>query len=190
MTATGETAVAIPKRLFDQVEILARQLDISPSFLVGIAMENFLEGHASQAHLDQADKVHDDQSAPNQSAPKRQSVNQGDVYWIQSHEPNRSELGYYSHPYVVVQDDLFNHSRINSLVVCALTSNIRLANEPGNVLLDIGEADLPKQSAVIVSKISSVDRSQLGEYVGSLDQRRVDQILAGMRFLQLSFFNR
>ncbi len=117
-------------------------------------------------------------------------INQGDIYWIQPQESTGIELGSYRHPYVVVQDDLFNHSRIETVVVCALTSNIRLANDPGNVLLDIDEADLPKQSAVVVSKISSVPKAQLGEYVGSLSKSRIDQILAGLRFLQLSYFAR
>jgi mRNA interferase MazF len=73
--------------------------------------------------------------------------------------------------------------------VCALTSNLKQANAPGNVLLDAGEADLPQQSVVVVSKVSTVDKKQLGEYIGTLSERRVKQILAGMRFLQSSFFN-
>lgn len=117
-------------------------------------------------------------------------MNQGDVYWVQPEEPNGLELGYYPHPYVVIQDDLFNRSRINTVVVCALTSNMRQANEPGNVLLDVGEANLPKQSVVVVSKISTVDKTQLGEYIGPLTKQRINQILAGIRFQQLSFFSR
>ena len=55
---------------------------------------------------------------------------------------------------------------------------------PGNVLLEAGEANLPKQSIVAVSQVSTVDKAQLGEYIGSLTKERIDQILAGMRFLQ------
>lgn len=115
-------------------------------------------------------------------------INQGDVFWIRSDDPAADELGFYPHPYVVVQDDLFNHSRVHSVVVCALTTNLKQANAPGNVRLERGEANLPKQSIVVVSKISAVPKTQLGEYVGSLDARRVQQILAGLRFLQASFF--
>ncbi len=117
-------------------------------------------------------------------------INQGDIYWIRTEESAESELGTYPHPYVVVQDDLFNHSRIHTVVVCALTTNRRHANEPGNLLLDVGEANLPKQSIVVVSKISTVDKARLGEYVGSLSTARVQQILAGIRFLQSAYFNR
>ncbi|NTU76793.1 MAG: type II toxin-antitoxin system PemK/MazF family toxin, partial [Alphaproteobacteria bacterium] len=70
-------------------------------------------------------------------------------------------------------------------VVCALTSNIMQAGAPGNVLLEAGEANLPRQSVVVVSKVSAIDKTQLGEYIGSLSGSRVQQILAGMRFLQL-----
>lgn len=117
-------------------------------------------------------------------------INQGDVFWIQAENPDESELGHYSHPYVVVQDNLFNHSRINTVIVCALTSNIGRAKDPGNVLLDLGEANLPEQSVVVVSKVSSVAKTLLGEYIGSLSQTRIEQILAGIRFLQAAFFSR
>jgi mRNA interferase MazF len=91
---------------------------------------------------------------------------------------------------VVVQDDVFNHSRITTVVVCALTSNLHRANEPGNVLLEVGEGNLPKQSVVVVSQVSSVAKARLGERIGSLSDVRVDQILAGLRFQQVSFFGR
>jgi len=112
------------------------------------------------------------------------AVNQGDIYWILLEAPDGSEPGYI-HPHVVIQDNILNHSRINSVVVCALTTNIKRAKAPGNVLLEAGEANLPKQSIVVVSQISTVEKTQLGEYIGSLDERRVNQILAGIRFLQL-----
>lgn len=111
-------------------------------------------------------------------------VNQGDIYWAPLKEPSGSEPGY-THPQVVIQDNVVNHSRINTVVVCALTTNSKRANAPGNVLLDVGEANLPKQSIVVVSQVSTVDITELGEYIGSLTPQRINQILAGMRFLQL-----
>ncbi len=117
-------------------------------------------------------------------------INQGDIYWIQSEDPADSELGHYPHPYAVVQENVFNHSRIHTVVVCALTTNLNKASLPGNVLLDDGEAHLPKQSVVEVSKVSSVEKAQLGEFIGSLTKERIEQILAGMRFLQTSSFTK
>lgn len=90
----------------------------------------------------------------------------------------------------MVQDDVFNHSRIPTVVVCALTSNLKRATEPGNVLLDAGEGNLPKPSVVVVSQLSVVEKTALDRYLGSLSQERVEQVLIGMRFQQASFFRR
>ena len=102
-------------------------------------------------------------------------INQGDVYWVSIDAPDGSEPGI-PHPHVVLQENLFNHSRIQTVVVCALTTNAKRANSPGNVLLEAGEANLPKPSIVVVSQVSSVEKAQLGEYIGSLTPQRVDQI--------------
>jgi mRNA interferase MazF len=120
---------------------------------------------------------------------RTERINRGDVFWI-GPEDSRGPVPGYSHPQVVVQDDVFNHSRITTVVVCALTSNLRRANEPGNVLLEVGEGNLPKQSVVVVSQVSSVEKARLGGWIGSLSDARVEQILAGLRFQQVSFFGR
>ena len=109
-------------------------------------------------------------------------ISQGDVYWVELGEPQGSEPGY-SHPHVVIQNNLFNQSRINTVVVCALSSNLKRANAPGNILLDEGEANLPKQSVVLVSQIFTVDKTQLGDQIGRLTHLRVRQILDGVHFL-------
>lgn len=114
-------------------------------------------------------------------------INQGDIYWIRPNSETPTQLGQHPHPYVVIQDDLFNHSRVHTVIVCALSTNLQHANKYGNVLLERGEASLPQQSVVIVSKVSSVKKAQLGNYIGTLTNDRVAQILAGMRMLQRSF---
>lgn len=116
-------------------------------------------------------------------------INQGDVYWLQLDDSSDSTPAI-PHPHVVVQDNVFNHSRVNTVIVCALTSNLKRASLPGNVLLEPGEGNLIKQSVVEVSKVSSVEKTRLGDYIGSLDERRVNQILAGMRFLQIAYFEK
>ena len=109
-------------------------------------------------------------------------INQGDVFWVELGEPEGSAPGY-THPYVVIQNNVFNQSRINTVVVCALTSNLKRAGAPGNVLLDAGEANLPKQSVVLVSQIFTVDKAQLRDYIGSLPKRRIRQLLAAVQLL-------
>jgi mRNA interferase MazF len=124
-----------------------------------------------------------------ETSARSQRIHRGDLFWLES-DDSRGPAPTYSHPHVVVQDDVFNHSRITTVVVCALTSNLHRANEPGNVLLDVGEGNLPKQSVVVVSQISSVEKSRLGERIGALSEARVEQILSGLRFQQISFFRR
>lgn len=121
--------------------------------------------------------------------PRPALISRGDVFWIEPAEGQGPVL-HHAHPHVVVQDDVFNHSRITTVVVCALTSNLHRASEPGNVRLDEGEANLPRPSVVGVSQIASVDKVRLGAKIGSLSADRVDQIVSGLRFQQVSFFAR
>ncbi len=80
-------------------------------------------------------------------------INQGDVFWVDLGEPSGSEPGY-RHPHVVIQNNLFNHSRINTVVVCVITSHLKRARAPGNVLLEKDEVHLPKQSVVNISQMA------------------------------------
>ena len=109
-------------------------------------------------------------------------INQGDIYWIDLEEPRESEPGY-RHPHLVVQNNVFNRSQIRTVLVCPLTSNLKRASAPGNVVLDKKEANLPKQSVVNVSQVFTVDKSQLGEYIGTLSSRRVRQVLEGIKLV-------
>jgi mRNA interferase MazF len=109
-------------------------------------------------------------------------INQGDVFWIDLGDPLGSEPAY-RHPHVVVQNNVFNRSRINTVVVCALTSNLKRAAAPGNVLLEPGEANLPKQSVINISQVFTVDKAQLDEKIGTLANRRVREILDGINLL-------
>ncbi len=116
-------------------------------------------------------------------------IHRGDIFWI-APDDSQELAPSYSHPHVVVQEDVFNHSRIATVVVCALTTNLHRSSEPGNVLLDVGEGDLPERSVVVVSQISSIEKSRLGDRIGALSKGRVDQIVSGLEFQQVSFFNR
>jgi mRNA interferase MazF len=106
-------------------------------------------------------------------------IRQGDVFWVDLGDPVGSSPGY-RHPHVVIQNDVFNHSRIGTVVVIALTSNLARAAAPGNVQLRKGEAGLPKPSVVNVSQIFTVDRNQLAQRTGTLSPVRVREILDGL----------
>ncbi|MFQ5858273.1 MAG: type II toxin-antitoxin system PemK/MazF family toxin [Anaerolineae bacterium] len=109
-------------------------------------------------------------------------IHQGDVFWVDLGEPSGSGPGY-RHPHVVIQNNVFNRSRLNTVVVCVLTSNLKRAKAPGNVLLEKGEANLPRQIVVNVSQIFTVDKGDLVEKIGTLSRKRVGEILDGVLLL-------
>lgn len=109
-------------------------------------------------------------------------IQQGDIFWVDLGNPSGPAPGY-THPHLVIQNDLFNQSKINTVVVCVLTSNLKRANAPGNVLLSKGEANLKKQSVVNISQIVTVDKTDLVEKIGTLSSARVSQIIEGIRLL-------
>jgi mRNA interferase MazF len=109
-------------------------------------------------------------------------INQGDIFWIDFSPPRGSEPGY-RHPHLVIQNNLFNRSQINTVVVCALTSNMKRAGAPGNVALKKGEANLPKKCVVNISQIFTVNKSDLSEHIGTLSKDRMLQILQGIKLL-------
>lgn len=116
-------------------------------------------------------------------------LQQGDIFWIEP-EALRPCVPGARHPHVVIQEDILNRSRIPTTVVCALSSNLKRANEPGNVLLELGEGGLSEPSVVVVSRICSVDKEALTSRIGTLEPIRIEQIRNGLRFLERSFFVR
>lgn len=109
-------------------------------------------------------------------------IKQGDVFWVDLEEPFGSEPGY-RRPHVVIQNHVPATSGIDTVIVCALTSNLKHARSPWNVLLKKGEANLPKQSVVNVSQIYTVDKRDLVEKIGTLSRQRVRQIFHGIRMI-------
>lgn len=106
-------------------------------------------------------------------------IRQGEVFRVDFGEPGDAEPGY-RRPAVVLQNNVFNASNIRTVVVCALTSNVRRAKAPGNVLLAPGEANLREQSVVNVSQVFTVSKRDLAEKIGSLPDDRVRAILDGV----------
>jgi len=109
-------------------------------------------------------------------------INQGDIYWLDLDAPRGSEPAY-RHPVIVIQSDLFNHRQIRTVVVCELTSTLKYAKAPGNVLLDKGEANLPKQSVVNITQIYTANKVELLDYIGTVSPRRLREILNGIKLL-------
>ncbi len=109
-------------------------------------------------------------------------IRQGEIYWIDFSSPSGSEPGY-RHPHVVIQNNLFNSSNINTVAVCSLTSNLKRGASPGNVTLKKGEANLPKKSVVNITQIYTVNKTDLVEKIGTVSKDRMHEILRGISLL-------
>lgn len=109
-------------------------------------------------------------------------ISQGEIWWADLPEPSASEPGY-RRPVMVAQCDAFNRSRIRTVVCVPLTSNLRWADAPGNVLLDEGATGLPKASVANVSQIATLDREWLTDKVGELPEEKLQLVLFGIDIL-------
>lgn len=106
-------------------------------------------------------------------------ISQGDVFWADLPEPEGSGPGF-RRPVVVVQGDALNQSRIATVIVVPLTSNLKWADAPGNVLLKAKATGLPKDSVANVSQIVTLDRTVLDARAGRLTARQLALVLAGI----------
>jgi mRNA interferase MazF len=109
-------------------------------------------------------------------------IRRGDVWWADLDDARGSAPGF-RRPIVIVQADPFNASRIQTVVSIAVTSNLRLIEAPGNVLLKARQSGLPKDSVANVSQIVTLDRSMLAERAGRLDRSTMNAIGQGMRLV-------
>lgn len=109
-------------------------------------------------------------------------ITYGDVVWVDLPSiAGSAPAG--RRPALVLQQDRFNRSRIQTIVVAALTSTVKLASAPGNVRLPKGEAGLPKASVVNVSQLMAIDRDLVRGKLGRLSNRRLAQVWEGLRLV-------
>ncbi|HAG82583.1 MAG TPA: mRNA interferase MazF2 [Cyanobacteria bacterium UBA12227] len=104
----------------------------------------------------------------------------GEIWWANLPDPIGSEPGY-RRPVLVIQDDIFNQSRISTVIVVAITSNTQLAEAPGNVLLPHGASGLSRDSVANVSQIFTLDKTFLVERIGSLPDYLQEEVDEGLR---------
>jgi len=109
-------------------------------------------------------------------------VQRGEIWWANLPDPHGSGPGY-RRPVVIVQSDEFNRSRIHTVIVASITSNMRLARAPGNVVITRRESRLPRQSVINVSQLITLDRSYLTERMSRLQQKRVLALEDGLRLV-------
>ena len=109
-------------------------------------------------------------------------MNRGEIWWAELPDPVGSSPGY-RRPVLVIQSDAFNRSHINTIIVLAITTNLKLADAPGNVFVSKRQSGLPKDSVINVSQVLTIDKTFLSEYVATLPARIVRQIEEGMRLV-------
>ena len=107
------------------------------------------------------------------------TVSQGEVWWAELGEPRGSKPGF-RRPILVVQGDGLNRSRLATVVCVAMTSNLKWASAPGNVLLAGSATGLPKESVANVSQIVTLERSELAERAGKLPKAKLELVLSGV----------
>ena len=106
----------------------------------------------------------------------------GEIWWADLGVPFGNEPGF-RRPILVAQADSFNRSRIGTVLCVPFTTNLKLAEAPGNVYLDTTESDLRKESVIVVSQMTCIDRIRLVEKVGSLAPESLQEVEAGIRLV-------
>ena len=106
----------------------------------------------------------------------------GEIWWASLPAPIAFDPGY-RRPLLIIQSNDFNQSRINTVIAVVITSNLRLADAPGNVLLSKKESGLLKKSVVNVSQLITVDKSFFTEKIGNLNATMLKEVEAGIRLV-------
>ena len=109
-------------------------------------------------------------------------VARGQLWWVDLPDPTGSEPGF-TRPALIVQADSFNRSKLATVVIVAIASNLRLANAPGNVMLPKSKSGLTKDSVVNVSQLSTIDKDSLKEPITLLDKATMLQVDEGLAFV-------
>ena len=185
-----KTAISLPDRVFREAERFARRVRKTRSRLYAEALAEYLARHAPDDITESINQVCDRIGvAPRhvqfQGCPRSPctgimvAIARGEIWWADLSEPVGSQPGF-RRPVVVVQGDPFNRSRIATVVVVPLTSNLQWADAPGNVLLTAEVTRLSKDSVANVSQIITVDRGMLTERISKLPQNKLDLLYAGI----------
>ncbi|VBB40081.1 mRNA interferase MazF6 [uncultured Spirochaetota bacterium] len=106
----------------------------------------------------------------------------GEIWWADFGMPFGSEPGFFR-PVVILQADTFNRSKIGTVIILPLTTNLILSEAPGNVYLEKTETELPKDSVAVVSQITVIDKKRMREMVGTLKKERLKEIEEGIKLV-------
>lgn len=109
-------------------------------------------------------------------------IKKGSIYWV-DFSPGKGSEPIGRRPGLVIQNDTINSSKINTVIMLAITSTIKYGNLPGNLVLKKGEANLPKKCVVNTTQIKSVDKSSIKQLIGSLSDKRMHEVEKGLKLI-------
>jgi len=109
-------------------------------------------------------------------------MNRNEIWWTSLPAASGSSPAY-RRPVLIVQSDAFNVSTIHTIIALAITTNLKLANAPGNVFISSKRSNLPRDSVINVSQVITVDKKFLDDYVSTLSIKTMQQVEEGMRLV-------
>jgi mRNA interferase MazF len=109
-------------------------------------------------------------------------IRKGSIYWV-DFSPGKGSEPIGRRPGLVVQNDILNDSNLNTVIMLAITSTMKFGELPGNVVLKKGEANVPKKCVINVTQIKSVDKKSIKEKIGTLPQKRIDEVHEGLKLV-------
>ena len=112
-------------------------------------------------------------------------IRKGSIYWVDFY-PGKGSEPTGRRPGLVIQNDILNDSKLNTVIMLAITSTMRFGELPGNVTLRRGDANLPKKCVINVTQIKSVDKTSIKEKIGTLSKKKMDAVQEGLK-LVMSF---
>lgn len=109
-------------------------------------------------------------------------IRKGSIYWI-DFSPGKGSEPQGRRPGLVVQANSLNDSKLNTVIVLAITSTLKYGELPGNVILKKGEANIPKQCVINTTQIKSVDKRSIKEKIGTLSEKKLEEVYEGMKLV-------
>ncbi len=109
-------------------------------------------------------------------------IRRGSIYWI-NFSPGKGSEPKGRRPGLVIQNNALNDSKLNTVVVVAITSTMKFGELPGNVILKKGEANMPKPCVINMTQVKSVDKDSLMEVIGSLSRQKMEEVIDGIKII-------
>ena len=109
-------------------------------------------------------------------------IRNGSIYWV-DFSPGKGSKPTGRRPGLVIQNDVLNDSKLNTVIMLAITSTLKFGELPGNVVLQKDEANMPKRCVVNVTQIKAVDKKSLREKIGTISDKRMAEVYQGIKLV-------